>query len=140
MDQFAAHDFPGSDGWRAGAKSLAPKDLPHWLSNESPDLSDLANPAKNVQTAVFAGVVGEKGLPTGRERAKPGVKRIERSDLRRPARSVYGPAKTEMRAEKFRLENQRGLVKIAFGIITCTPTVPSTSCVMSTSLDTLTSR
>ena len=29
--------------------------------------------------------------------------------------------------------------KIDFGIITCTPTVPSTNCVMSTSLDTLTS-
>jgi hypothetical protein len=100
VDQFAAQIFWESARCRAGAKLLAPKDLPHQSANDTPDLSDLANPAKNVQTAGFAGEVGGKGPPGVRQRAQAGVKQIERSDLRRPARLVYGPEKTEMRAEK----------------------------------------
>jgi hypothetical protein len=100
VDQFAAQIFWKSAPWRAGAKLLAPKDLPHQLSNDSPNLSELADPAKNVQTARFAGGVGGKGPPGVRQRAKAWVKQIERSDLCRPARLMHGPAKTEMRAEK----------------------------------------
>ena len=63
------------------------------------------------------------------------------SSRARLARRHPSRAEIESRAEA----NSRGKSsradyrKIDFGIITCTPTVPSTNCVMSTSLDTLTS-